>query len=77
MIQNRFAQYVKSSPIFLQTITEFVAACKTAALAVSNGLIAPLAIGDPAQAPIYVYNGIFFSKAEDPKDVFKVCMSKW
>lgn len=53
-------------------ITEFAAACRTTAVAISEGLIAPLSMGDPSQSEIYVYNGIFFSKAEDSKDSFKV-----
>jgi hypothetical protein len=53
-------------------MAEFAAACRATAVAISEGLIAPLSLGDPAQSDIYVYNGIFFSKAEDSKDSFKV-----
>ena len=44
-------------------------------MAITEGLIAPLSFGDPSQSEIYVYNGIFFSKAEDSKDSFKVTFS--
>jgi hypothetical protein len=47
-------------------------------VAISEGLIAPLSVGDPSQSEIYVYNGIFFSKAEDTKDSFKVrCCTRY
>jgi hypothetical protein len=36
-------------------------------------LIAPLTYADPSQNNIYVYNGIFISRAEDIKDAFKLC----
>ncbi len=53
-------------------LTEFTEACKLAAVAISDGHIAPITYADPSQSEIYVYNGIFFSKAEDNKDSFKV-----
>jgi hypothetical protein len=56
----------------VQVMAEFATACRATAVAISEGLIAPLALGDPAHSDIYVYNGIFFSKAEDSKDSFKV-----
>lgn len=56
----------------MQVLSEFAAACRTTAVAISEGLIAPLSMGEPAQSDIYMYNGIFFSKAEDTKDSFKV-----
>lgn len=55
-------------------LSEFAAACRSTAVAITEGLIAPLSIGDPNQSEIYVYNGIFFSKAEDTKDSFKLCV---
>jgi hypothetical protein len=41
-------------------------------VAISEGLIAPLSVGDPSQSEIYVYNGIFFSQAQATKDSFNV-----
>jgi hypothetical protein len=59
-------------------LSEFAAACRATAVAISEGLIAPLSVGDPSQSEIYVYNGIFFSKAEDTKDSFKVwCCTRY
>lgn len=52
---------------------EFTEACKIAAVAISDGQISPITYTDPVQSAIYVYNGIFFSKAEDNKDSFKIC----
>lgn len=60
--------------LFLQVLSEFAAACRSTAVAITEGLIAPLTMGDPNQSEIYVYNGIFFSKAEDTKDSFKLCV---
>lgn len=51
-------------------ITEFTESCKKIAIAISDGLISPLTYSDPTQAEIYVYNSIFFSRAEDTKDNF-------
>lgn len=56
----------------MQVLSEFAAACRATAIAITDGLIAPLSFGDPSASDIYVYNGIFFSKAEDSKDSFKV-----
>jgi protein TIF31 len=42
-------------------------------MGISEGLIAPLTYSEPDQSNIYVYNGIFISRAEDTKDVFKLC----
>jgi protein TIF31 len=54
-------------------ISEFTEACKAAAVAISEGHITPISYTDPVQSDIYVYNGIFFSKAEDTKDAFRIC----
>jgi protein TIF31 len=56
-----------------KVISEFSVACREAALAICDGLLTPLSYGEPGQSEIYVYNGIFFSKAEDSKDSFKIC----
>lgn len=55
-----------------KVLSEFASACRATSMAITEGLIAPLSFGDPSQSEIYVYNGIFFSKAEDSKDSFKV-----
>eukprot|EP01038_Epipyxis_sp_PR26KG_P005210 gene5210-7248_t len=54
-------------------ITEFTEACKSLALAISDGLITPLNAYEP-QSPsqIFMHNGIFLSKAVDTKDSFKL-----
>ena len=53
-------------------ISEFTEACKKIVVAISEGLISPLIYSDPSQSDIYVYNGIFFSRAEDTKDSYGI-----
>lgn len=55
-----------------QIIADFTENCKKVVLAISEGLIAPLTYSDPNQSNIFVYNGIFVSRAEDIKDAFHV-----
>jgi protein TIF31 len=49
-------------------VTEFTDFCRRAVVAIAEGLVAPLTYSDPAQSDIFVYNGVFFSRAEDSKD---------
>lgn len=57
-----------------KTISEFTAACRTIAVAIADGLISPISFADPTSSGgIYLYNGIFLSKAEDTKDSFQIC----
>ena len=80
-----------------KVLAEFTDACKTAAIAISSGLINPIsdlepqpvAVSDASksalsfpssatsnsnQAHIFNYNGIFYSKAMDNKDSFRLCV---
>ncbi len=63
---------VMKAKLEYKVLSEFASACRATSMAITEGLIAPLSFGDPSQSEIYVYNGIFFSKAEDSKDSFKV-----
>lgn len=44
--------------------------------AIFDGHISPLNIGDTESSLIYVYNGIFMSRAVDTKDTFRVCVGE-
>lgn len=45
-------------------------------MAVFDGHISPLNFGDAESSLIYVYNGIFLSRAVDTKDTFRVCVGE-
>ncbi len=66
------SEKIMKAKLEYKVLSEFAAACRATAVAITEGLIAPLSLGDPSQSDIYVYNGIFLSKAEDSKDSFKV-----
>lgn len=51
---------------------EFKESCKLMAMAVSDGLISPMNYSDDQSVHIYLYNGIFMSRAIDTDDRFKV-----
>lgn len=83
--RNEEIQAIRSLPVLsledrvlrakleFKTISEFTAACKTIAVAIADGLISPISFADPTSSGIYLYNGIFLSKAEDTKDSFQIC----
>ena len=52
---------------------EFYEACKAGAIAVVDGHIPPLNPMDPVTSQVFVYNNIFFSRALDSKDTFRIC----
>lgn len=52
---------------------EFYEACKAGATAVVEGHIAALNPMDPITSQVFVYNNIFFSRALDSKDTFRIC----
>jgi protein TIF31 len=57
-----------------QFYTEFADAVKAGALAISEGHIAPINPMDEEKTQVYVYNNIFYSRAVDTKENFKVCI---
>eukprot|EP01039_Chlorochromonas_danica_P005330 gene5330-5865_t len=70
---QEFSEKVIKARLEYKIISEFSESCKQIAVAISEGKIAPLAFTDPSQSDIFVYNGIFFNRAEDAKDAFKIC----
>jgi Clustered mitochondria len=53
----------------LQQMVEFTEACKVAAVAIAEGRIAPMNMGDAEENTyVYMYNGIFFSKSVDSQE---------
>eukprot|EP00599_Poterioochromonas_sp_BG-1_P000544 CAMPEP_0173137880 /NCGR_PEP_ID=MMETSP1105-20130129/3356_1 /TAXON_ID=2985 /ORGANISM="Ochromonas sp., Strain BG-1" /LENGTH=1420 /DNA_ID=CAMNT_0014050365 /DNA_START=191 /DNA_END=4453 /DNA_ORIENTATION=- len=70
---NELNEKVVKARLEYRIISDFTENCKKVAVAISDGLIAPLTYADPSQNNIYVYNGIFISRAEDIKDAFKLC----
>lgn len=64
---------VTKAKFIFKTNTEFLEACKLGAVAVVEGHIASLNPMDPAPNHVFVYNDIFFSRAVDTKDSYKLC----
>ena len=52
---------------------EFSECCKTIAVAISDGFIAPINPTEPQPTHAYFYNNIFFSRAIETKESFKLC----
>lgn len=52
---------------------EFSECCKIIAVAISDGYIAPINPAEPHQSHAYFYNNIFFSRAIETKESFKLC----
>ena len=57
---------------YFQFYTEFGDAVKAGALAISEGYIAAINPMDEEKTQVYVYNNIFYSRAVDTKENFKV-----
>lgn len=70
--KNVQEQVVKSKFVY-KIISEFVDASRQLVLGVSDGHIAPFTYGEAESSEVYVYNGIFMSKAVDAQETFKVC----
>lgn len=75
LVPDGFEGKILKARLEHRVITEFTENCKRAVVAISEGLIAPLTYSDPSQSDIYVYNGIFLSRAEDTKDTFNISQS--
>jgi protein TIF31 len=69
---NDLSSKILKARLEYRMVTEFTEACRRIVMAISEGLIAPLIYSDPSQSDIYVYNGIFFSRAEDTKDAYSI-----
>lgn len=70
---QEFSEKIIKARLQCKIISEFTENCKQIAVAIAEGRIAPLTFADPSQSDIFVYNGIFFNRAEDAKDSFKIC----
>jgi protein TIF31 len=51
---------------------EFTESCKTAVVAIVDGHIAPMNPQDSERAHVYIYNNIFFSRANDANDTLRM-----
>ena len=54
-------------------LSEFIDACRFGAIAVVEGHISPLNPMDQQETHVFIYNNIFFSRAMDSKESFKLC----
>lgn len=54
-------------------ISEFIDVCKSAAVAVVEGHIQPVNPNEIKDNHVYIFNNIFFSKAMESKESFKLC----
>ena len=59
---------------YLQKVTtEFIDASRLGAIAIVDGHINPMNAEDSEECHIYFFNNIFFSRAMDAKDTFRLC----
>lgn len=66
-----FSKILKAKYAY-RVYTEFFEACKLASMALVDGQLSPINPMDPENAHVFVYNSIFFSRAIDTKEAFKV-----
>ena len=56
----------------VQFYSEFTESVRAGATAIFDGQIAPINPMDPEKTQVFVYNNIFYSRAVDTKENFKV-----
>lgn len=70
---NDLNDKLMKSRLIYKIITEFTDACRAFVIAIADGHISPLNVADSESNYVFVYNGIFMSRAIDSKETFKLC----